>query len=54
MGDCIHKVSALIDYELVMRPKGIVEGEVAMLVWSLSVIKSGHVAYHVHAELAVE
>ena len=56
MGAEVHEIALLVDLELVVGPKGIVEGIVAVLavLGVLGVVEAGHVAHHVHAQLAVE
>ena len=52
----IHKVTPFICLELIMRPEGVVEGEVTMLtVFRIVCIKeSGHGSLHIDAEPTVE
>lgn len=51
---CIHEVARLIDNELIVRPEGVIECEIAMLFRSICIVESRHVADHIHAQFAVE
>ena len=50
IGGELHKEAFLIGLELVVGPEGIVKGKISMLavIRIIGVIKSSHVAYHVH------
>jgi hypothetical protein len=52
----LHKVATFIGFELIVRPEGVVEGKVSMLValWVLGVEEACHISDHIDAKLAVE
>jgi hypothetical protein len=56
MAGWVHEVAALVGLELVMRPEGVIEGEVTVfaVLEVLGVEQLGHVADHVHAQLAAQ
>lgn len=52
----VHEEALLVDLELVVGPEGVVEGEIAVLgaLGIVGIVELGHVADHVHAQLAAQ
>jgi len=52
----LHKVTTLIGFKLIMRPKGVVEGKVTMFaaLRVLRIEKSRHISNHIDTKLAIE
>lgn len=52
----VHKIAVFVDFEAIVRPKGVVECEVSVfaIVGVVRVKEASHVACHVYAEFAVE
>jgi hypothetical protein len=51
--ESVLKIASLVDEELIVRPKRIVEGEITVLLRLIYIEQAGHVTNHFNAELAV-
>jgi hypothetical protein len=51
--ESVLKIASLVDEELIVRPKRIVEGKITVLLLLICIEHSGHVTDHFNAELAV-